>query len=399
MRLLHVISSLDPRAGGPVRWIHSLHRELRRRGHTSSIVTFDSPEAEFLRGVEAPLTAAGPAKGFYSLCPRAISLIREQAPQVDAVVVEGLWQFQGLATRAALRSLDVPYLVFPHGMLDPWFRNYYPLKHLKKSAYWHLVERQVLAKARSVVFTNAEEARLARLSFPRSDWHEEIVRFGIEDVPPNEDQLRADFLSEHPELAGKRVLLFLGRLHEKKGYDILLQAFAAVSQSDSTLHLLLAGPADEHVSRRIQQLIRQAGLERRVTRLDFVSGTRKWGALYAAELFCLPSHQENFGIAVAEALACGIPVLVSDKVNIHGEISLAGAGVVGSDTVEATIASLRRWLEYADSQRQAMKVAARDCFRQNFHISYAVDDLLRITASHIGRSRSERVPVPASSLD
>jgi glycosyltransferase involved in cell wall biosynthesis len=399
MRLLHVISSVDPRAGGPVRWIHSLHRELRRRGHTSSILTFDSPDAGFLQDVEAPLIAAGPAMGFYSLCPRAIALIREQAREVDAVVVEGLWQFQGLATKAALRSLDVPYLVFPHGMLDPWFKNYYPLKHLKKSAYWHLVERQVLAKASSVVFTNAEEARLARLSFRRSDWHEEIVRFGIEDVPADGESLRLKFLEEHPELMGKRLLLFLGRLHEKKGYDILLKAFASTCESDPRLHLLLAGPSDEQVSRQIEQIIEQAGLGRRVNRLDFVSGASKWGALYAAELFCLPSHQENFGIAVAESLACGIPVLVSDKVNIHDEISRANAGVVGSDTVSGTVASLRRWLGYTEDQRLAMRTAARDCFRLKFHISYAVDDLLRITTSSIGQPRPAGVPMQASSAD
>ena len=278
----------------------------------------------------------------------------------------------------ALRSLKVPYFVFPHGMLDPWFKAYYPLKHLKKLVYWHLAEKHVLARAKAVVFTNGEEARLARLSFHHAVWNERTVRFGIEPVPQNGAALRQHFRAGFPELAGKRVLLFLGRLHEKKGCDILVRAFASICHLDPRLHLVLAGPANTQVHRDLNGIIEEAALQQRVTRVDFISGERKWGAIYSAELFCLSSHQENFGIAVVEALACGTPVLISNKVNIHEEIARAGAGIVDVDTVEGTVASLRRWIDFPEGKLLQMKQAARECFERHFHVAYAVDDLLNI---------------------
>ena len=386
LRLLHVIPSLDPRDGGPVQWVRSLNRELARRGHASAVATFDAPGAPHLEGLPFATHPLGPGAGRYRFAPGAVARLRDLSAQHDAVIVAGLWQFPGVAASAALRGRPTPYFVFAHGMLDPWFKAAHRLKHLKKLVYWSAFERRVLRRAAGVVFTNPVEARLATTSFPASTWTAEVVRFGIEDVPRDAAALRRHFLDRHPGLAGRRLLTFLGRLHEKKGYDLLVQAFAEVKDLDPELHLLFVGPSDASASDRLTRLVERDGLRDRVTRIDFLSGDAKWGALYASDAFCLPSHQENFGIAVVEALACGVPVLISDRINIHEGISAAGAGYVGADTLEGTVRVLRAWLDTPDEERARMRTAARRCFETRFGIANAADDLLELIGRRLPAS-------------
>jgi len=384
LRLLHVLPSLDPREGGPVQWVKALNRELARRGHTSSVATFDAPDAPHLAGLPFATHPLGPAAGRYRFASGAVARLRALSADHDALIVDGLWQFPGVATMNALRDGPTPYFVFPHGMLDPWFKTTYPLKHLKKLLYWPAFEQRVLRRAAAVIFTNAVEARLARSSFPGSVWTPEVVRFGIEDVPGNGDALRRGFLAKHPHLAGRRLLTYLGRIHEKKGYDLLVEAFAQVKDADPDLHLVFIGPSDAKNAARLSQLVDRFDLGRRSSRIEFVSGDEKWGALYASEAFCLPSHQENFGIAIVEALACGVPVLISDKINIHEEIAAQGAGHVATDTVQGTVQALDAWLGASAADRERMKAAARKCFETAFDIAQAADDLISI----IGRRGS-----------
>jgi glycosyltransferase involved in cell wall biosynthesis len=107
-------------------------------------------------------------------------------------------------------------------------------------------------------------------------------------------------------------------------------------------------------------------------------GDMKWGAFQASDAFVLPSHQENFGIAVAEALGCGLPALISDKVNIWREVETDGAGFVAADTVEGTVSSLTRWLELEPSLAAAMRAQAKDTFHRRFTVDAMSKDLLRV---------------------
>src|ERR1019366_7095808 len=138
----------------------------------------------------------------------------------------GLWQYHGLAVHRALqRAGSPPYVVFSHGMLDPWFKHRYPLKHLKKSAYWWPFERRVLCDAAAVLFTCEEERRLARTSFPGSSYQEQVVAFGTAAPPENISAQRAAFFDHTPAVRDRRYWLFLGRIHPKKGVDLLIDAY------------------------------------------------------------------------------------------------------------------------------------------------------------------------------
>lgn len=221
-------------------------------------------------------------------------------------------------------------------MLDPWFGKRYPLKHLKKWLYWPWGEYRVLKGARFVLFTTSEELRPARKSFWLYKVRERLVGYGIgrRDTPAAE--ARETFLTAFAHLRDTRNLLFLSRLHPKKGCDMPIDAFGRVAQADPRLHLVLAGPDGVGWQARLARQAQQLGIADRVTFTGMLKDSMKWGAYDVAEAFVLPSHQENFGIVVAEALASGVPVLTTDKVNIWREIAEAQAGIVHDDTQGGT---------------------------------------------------------------
>jgi glycosyltransferase involved in cell wall biosynthesis len=258
-------------------------------------------------------------------------------------------------------------------MLDPWFKRTYPLKHLKKLFYWPWGEYRVLRDAAAVLFTSEEERRLARESFGLYRCKEVVVNYGTA-APAKLDGAREVFFEAFPNLRGQRFLLFLGRLHEKKGCDLLIEAFSKMRFSEP-IHLVMAGPcAQPDYLRRLQQMAApDAGL---ISFPGMLTGDVKWGALSAAEAFVLPSHQENFGIAVVEALACGTPVLISNQINIWREIEADAAGYVENDDLAGTVRLLDRWLATSTEMRRAMEQNATTCFANRFEIERATDSLL-----------------------
>lgn len=378
MKLLHVIPSIDPAGGGPIEGIRQLRQPLRERGAEIHVCCGDAPDAPFVRASEMNVIALGPVSSKYGFNPRMLAWLRAHAADYDAVLVEGLWQFHALATCLALRGAEVPYFVYTHGMLDPWFRERYPLKHVKKSLYWLLGDYWVLRCARGVLFTCEEEQRRSRNAFWPYRCRELVAGYGTAQPPTAAAPLRETFFAAFPALRGKRIVLFLGRIHEKKGCDLLVEAFAGVAGADPRLQLVLAGPVEAALRERLARQAEGLGLAQRLSWTGMLSGDVKWGAYHAAEVFSLPSHQENFGVAVAEALGCGVPVLISDKVNIWREIVADGAGLAGADTAEGTGACLRQWLQAGPDAQARMRVQAQACFLRRFEVRQSAQRLLDI---------------------
>ncbi|WP_420997516.1 glycosyltransferase [Cupriavidus sp. 30B13] len=388
MKILHVISSIDPGGGGPIEGVRQLRAPLRERGVQVHVCCGDAPGAAYVRDSELEVIALGPSSLKYGFNRRMVAWLRAHAEDYDAVVVEGMWQFHALAVCLALRGKRVPYFVFTHGMLDPWFRQHYPLKHLKKSLYWLLGDYWVLRGARGVLFTCSEERLRASGAFWPYRCHEVVATYGTAQPPQDAARLRAAFFAAFPAARGKRNVLFLGRIHEKKGCDLLVDAFAGAAGQYSTphpaLHLVMAGPADPALRAALAQRIDARGLAAHVTWTGMLAGDLKWGAFHAAEVFCLPSHQENFGVAVAEALGCGVPVLISDKVNIWREIVEDGAGLAAPDTARGTAGSLQQWLRMDGAAQARMRAAARQCFARRYRADQAAQRLLDIIGPHVG---------------
>ncbi len=360
---------------------------LISRGHSVEIICLDAPSDPWIRQYPVAVHALGPGRGSYGYAPRFNRWINDRHAEYDAVIVHGLWQYNSFGVWRALRGTATPYFVFPHGMLDPWFNRTYPLKHLKKLLYWPWAEYRVLRDAAAVLFTSEEEKRLARQSFSLYQYNEVVVNYGTAAPDVDLEIARQDFLNAFPRLRGKRLLLFLGRLHEKKGCDLLINAFAAI-RSSAPMHLVIAGPwADEvyllHLKRLAATAFGSDGEEMPITFSGMLTGNLKWGALSAADGFVLPSHQENFGIAVVEALACATPVLVSNKVNIWREIVNDGAGFADEDDLAGTTRLIERWIRTLPEARDAMRANARQCFARRFEINRAVDSLLRVLEERV----------------
>ncbi len=374
MRILHIVGTINPAAGGPTEAIRMLVR-FAPDGFTAELATLDDPAAPFLRDLPCPVHAlGGPQKRWYA--PQFVPWLRAHRHRFDGVIVHGLWEYTGLGALRAFAG-HVPYVVFAHGMLDPWFKRTYPRKHLKKWLYWLTSEYWVLRRAYRVLFTTKLERNLAAQSFFLHRWQSMVVPLGAERPPAPRDQLLQAFADRCPELAGKPFLLFLGRIHPKKGCDLLVQAFTEIAQAHPDLHLVMAGPDPNDWQAELQQTVLRAGLQDRVHWPGMLQGETKWGAFAACEAFILPSHQENFGIAAVEALASGKPVLLADPVNLAPELAAAGCALVAPDTLDGTRGLLRRWLALSEGERADMEQRALLTFEQRYDMRRNTEAILR----------------------
>ena len=387
MRILHAIHSVNPKGGGPIEGIRQLAARNIAEGHIVEIVTLDAPGEPWLEGFPVRVHAMGPSYFGYGYTPRLVPWLKAHHRDYDVVVVNGIWQYSSFGIWRALRNTPTPYCVFTHGMLDPWFKRQYPLKHLKKWLYWPWGDYRVLRDAAAVLFTSQEEMRAASESFWLYRCNGRVVSYGVANPPENGEAAKQVVLDRFSELRGKRVFLFLSRIHEKKGCDLLLRAFAKVAASDESIRLVFAGPDQTGWVSDLKALGETLGISDRLLWTGMISGDLKWGMIRLAEVFILPSHQENFGIAVAEALACGTPVLISNKVNIWREIEKDRAGLVDEDDEPGTTRLLQKWLGLPAGEKDAMRRIARQCFQSRFEVARAAEALIETIQAPLKQPR------------
>ncbi len=368
MRILHIVGNMDPRGGGPQEVIRTL-LAYSPPGVTNEIATLDAPNAAFLTTSDLPIHALGTGS-WYS--PRLMSWLRANRSRFDGVLHHGLWSFPSIATLHTIAG-HRPYMVFPHGMLDPYFKRAFPAKHLlKKWPFWLLNERWLLSRAERVLFTTTTERNLAPQSFPFSRWNPGnslVCSIGSEAPPIPLPEAREAFFQLYPAVRHRRFLLFLGRIHPKKGCDLLVQAFAELCANRPALDLVIAGPDPGNWRPELQAIATRVGLSaNRIHWPGMLQGAAKWGAFAACEAFVLTSHQENFGIAVVEALACGRPVLLTEPVNIAADLAAAGCALVAPDTLEGARSLLTRWIGTSPHDRDTMSANALATFAGRYNM-------------------------------
>lgn len=303
-----------------------------------------------LQGAGIHIQLIGPGVGPLCWHPRIVSTLAVKVAEVDIVHIHGLWeQVQHVAAATAYR-LGVPYIIRPCGMLDPWSLQQKPLKKRLYMA-WRL--RKTLNRAARIHFTTETERDLTK------DLHIRTASV----VEPNGVDLsefgtlpqQGTFRSRFPQINDRPLILFLSRLHHKKGLDLLIPAFARSPIQNAVL--VIAGPDSHGYRNEVQAMVDQAGVAQRVVFTGMLHGRDRVAAYVDADLFVLPSYQENFGIAVIESLAAGTPVLISDQVNIHSDIAAAGVGGVVPMRVDALAAELSKWLSDENLRRPAAAAA------------------------------------------
>lgn len=392
VRVLHVIVSVDPRGGGPIEMVNATSEVWLRHGHVTHIATLDEPGALWVKDATLTVFALGDggkslasrlSRG-YGYSARLAPWLRQHASDYDAVVVHGLWNYASLGVWRGLRGRATPYFAFTHGMLDPWFIVAYPLKARLKAVFWRVLERRVLRDAKGVLFTTEEERDLAGRSFKPYTARGLVVGLGARDVADDPDRSRHAFLAKLPAVEGRRFVLFLSRIHPKKGIDLLIRGFAEHAADHPSLDLVIAGPDQVGLQRDLERLASDLGIAGRIHWPGMLTGDAKAGAFRGAAFFALPSHQENFGIAIAEALAYGTPVLITNKVNIWREIEADGAGIVVTDDEAGVGEGLRRLAAMSDEVRTRMAIDARTCFQRRFELERMSMDLLALIAREAG---------------
>jgi glycosyltransferase involved in cell wall biosynthesis len=378
LKILQMVHTLDPSVGGVAAAVLTLSRGLARRGHKIDIVVLDDPSAPWLADVGLTVHPLGHGLTSYRYSGKLLPWLRQHDGDYDCVVVNGLWQYLSFAAWRRFSGSSIPYYVFPHGMLDPWFKETFPLKHLKKWLYWPWADYRVLRDATAVIFTSEEERLQARKSFWLYRCREKVSPLGVEALATVSSQAREEFLARYPALRNARILLFLGRLHPKKGCDILIDALSRVVDPQNPISLVLAGPDQIGWEAELRTQVARLNLESHVVFAGMLQGAMKQGAFASADAFILASHQENFGMSVVEALAGGLPVLISNRVNIWREIDMDRAGYVEPDNLEGTVRLIKRWIATSPAERETMRANARQCFARRFEIGKAVDSLLQI---------------------
>jgi glycosyltransferase involved in cell wall biosynthesis len=401
MRLLHVIHDLSPAGGGPPENLLQLALGYREVGVEMEVLSLDAPDAPYLDRYPFQIHAVGPVSSSFGYSAKARDWLQRHAGEYDALIIDGLWLYPGLVVRSAALAAGVPYLIFPHGMLDPWFRRRYPLKHVKKQIFWLLAQYRVLRDARRVIFTTEIERDLASNTFTPHSWHSSVIPLGTTRPGGDPDLLRKAFLQKLPAVTGRNFLLFLSRIHEKKGCDLLLKAFCSIAAQHPGLDLVIAGPDPDGLRPGLQAIAANAGFAGRVHWPGMLEGDAKWGAFFSAEAFVLPSHQENFGIAIAEAIACRLPVLISNKINIWNYVEQDGTGLVEDDTAAGTLRLLQRWLRLSQAERQAMIERTDRSFEKRFSMrscAASIRALVEQAQAHDHQPQEERTKTPVANL-
>jgi glycosyltransferase involved in cell wall biosynthesis len=383
MKVLHVIPAVAPRYGGPSHAVVGMGRALPDQGISVVIATTDADGPQRLlvpsgatlcwRGVPTIFFRRQWSEAFKYSAPLA-SWLGHHVAEFDVVHIHAVFSHACLAAAQACRRRGVPYIVRPLGTLDPWSLRQKPVR---KRILWHVGAKRMLDGAAAIQYTTAAEQRLAEstLGLRRGV----VIPLGVDPelfADPRRDE---DRLGKDRPFGSDPYVLILGRLHPKKGLEAFVEVFLQLASSAEYGHwrLVVAGDGDAEYVASLKQLIRLRGGEDNILLAGWLGGVDKVVALQNAEVLALPSHQENFGLVVAEALACGTPVLVSTHVNLADEITAARAGwVVPLDRV-ALLETLSDVLRRTD-ERVRRGLAGRELARAQFTWPAVAADLAHL---------------------
>lgn len=407
VRLLHVTATLDPAKGGVSEAVKSFISIAEQYPIVNEVVTLDGPGSNFLQSEHTSVNSLGPSYGFLRHSRILLPWLIKNINRFDAVIVNGLWSYHSYAVWRAIEKLKkdkqkAPLMfVMPHGMLDPYFQRAKErwLKAIRNEFYWQLIERRVVNSADGLLFTCETELILARKTFrfyrPKKEYN---VGYGIKKPPVFNIDMKTAFNQACPGLNGEPYILFLGRIDIKKGIDLLVKAYITLYKAKKILNeslpkLVIAGPGLEtdFFKKIMEEIVQFPEISEQIILPGMLTGDAKWGAFYGCEAFILPSHQENFGIAVVEALACAKPVLITNQVNIWSEINRAEAGIIADDDLEGVEKLLKTWLTLSENKKNQMGVEALGAYQKYFTLSENAREMINVISRDVNNDAAQNV--------
>lgn len=367
MKILHVITSMDPKTGGPSQGLRNLSSYNTKLGLDVEVVCLDDVNQDYGLKEDVFIYKLGKGVTSFQHSPTLLRWLLLNLERFDFVSVHGIWQYHNYAVYKAIkilikRNVKVPKVVImPHGMLDPYFQKASDrkMKAIRNEVVWRISEKRALNAADAVFFTCEEELLLARTTFkgyrPKKECN---VGYGIKKPPVYISQMKTAFGQICPQVKDKKYWLFLSRIDPKKGIDVLIHAYNQLTADNHLLpELIVAGPADSPYA---QRMILKASTNPHIHFSGMLTGDSKWGAFYGCEAYLLPSHQENFGIAIVEAMACEKPVLISKNINIWREIAAGNGGWILDEVNESSIS--QQLINMAGLKNSNLKIKGKQAY-------------------------------------
>jgi len=396
LKVLHVIPAVAPRYGGPSQAVFEMCTALGDREVEIKLATTDADGRSKLsvdlgtdveyRGTRTLFFPARLGERF-NYSPALARWLNTHVTQFDVVHIHAVFSHPCLAAARACRKHSVPYIVRPLGSLDPWSIRQ---KSVRKRVMWQMAAGRMLRGAARVHYTTREEQRLAENSLALN--HGVVIPLGVDAEAIRDQGGSGAFRECHSALGDNPYALALSRIHPKKNYELLIEAFLAVAKKPElqSWRLVIAGDGDEDYLSSLQALSERLDGRDKVIFAGWLEGAAKASALHDASIFVLPSLQENFGIAAVESLACGVPVVVSERMNLAPEIKQARAGWVASlDTHEFSRTLAEAMSDDVEIRRRG--AAGRLYVEQHLSWATAAEELVKLY-SLILSGEEERVP-------
>jgi glycosyltransferase involved in cell wall biosynthesis len=362
MKILQIVPSISLVYGGPSQMVLGLSAALAKLGQAVTIITTDSNGDTGQAPLDVPLGVPVDQNGYqiyyfrcspfrrYKFSLPLFTWLANNAKNYDIAHIHALFSPVSSISASIARSRQLPYILRPLGTLDPADLR---KKQQLKQIYADLLEKPNLAASAAVHFTSKQECQTSeKFGLKTNDI---VIPLGVDFFKNTE----SDTVKSLNIPQNKPVILYMSRLDPKKGLDLLLPSLETLLQQGLDFHFVLAGsnPQDTEYENRIKSQINNSILANNTTITGFVTGEVKNSLLARADLFVLPSYYENFGIAVAEAMAAGIPVVISDGVDLHPAVQEAAAGWVTPCTVEGLTSALETALKNAEIRQQRGKNA------------------------------------------
>jgi glycosyltransferase involved in cell wall biosynthesis len=381
IKVLRIIGTIDPARGGPSKTVIESSIVLNRKGFKVDILTANKKGSNFFKSKEIRVINKGSMlNNEYGLSLSLFLWLLRNRNEYDYFIIHGVWRFYTLAARILLKK---KYYVFIHGQLDPFFSEDF-FKRILKQIYWVCFEKKNLLCANSILLTSEGEKQSLKKTFVNTDGIKKtILRYGIIKPKINKKLILKKFYKKFPNFKNKNFYLFLGRFHEKKGCEILIESVKKMGKHFKS-SILLAGPmTGAPYEKKIKNLIQKYKLQEKIILSDMLSGDLKWGSIQASKAMVLSSHGENFGISLAESLCLGKPVLTTDKVNIFKEILNFNAGYVAKNRIDSFIKILKKYDNLNKTELKKLSNNSINCFNKNFDLSVNKNSLYNLLIKNI----------------
>ena len=373
MRILNIVRSMNPETGGPSKDIRDSSIFLDKLEIKNEVISFDDNKFVCDKDsyfIHHPL---GIIRNKYGYTRKIFSWLKKNNNRFDVAILHGLWQLYEIEIYRFLKNENnkLIFLIKPHGMLDPWFQNdpSRKFKAFRNKLYWQLFEKKIINYSSGLLFGSNIEKNLAATTFKGFNPINNYVVGNFVTQPPLKNiQLAEAFYSRVPYLKKEeKFALFLSRINFKKGLENLIYAWKDCLMSKKLPKLLIAGPKENDYAKKLINLVKKMGLSDKIFFCGMLEDKAKWGAFYFANIFILPSHQENYGIAVVEALACGCPVFITNKVNIYPYIESGNCGVVFKDDILSLKKEILKWDFRNMDKRNIFSKNAIKTYNQKFN--------------------------------